>query len=69
MRRSLIEVFNLNYDNMGLFEILFNSKNNKERNQEKRVDEVLKRTDDFIERTERMLEEMKRDDERWRRNL
>ena len=55
---------------MGLLDFLcklFKSK--KEREQDKRVKDVLKRTDDFIGRTERMLDEMKRDDERWRRNL
>lgn len=50
---------------MGLFDILFKSKEKKDRKQDKRVEEVLIRTDDFIERTERKLEEMRRDDKRW----
>lgn len=52
---------------MGLFDYIFKSK--KEREQDKRVKDVLKRTDDFIERTERMLDDMQRDDRRWRNGL
>lgn len=52
---------------MGFFDLIFKSK--KEREQEKRVKEVLKRADDFIERTERMLDKFEEDDKRWRRNL
>lgn len=52
---------------MGLFDLIFKSK--KEREQEKRVNDVLKRTDDFIERTERMLDKFEEDDKRWRRTL
>ena len=48
---------------MGLFDFLFKSK--EEREKEKRVNDVLKRTDDFIERTEKMLDEMQKDDKRW----
>lgn len=52
---------------MGLFDFIFNSK--KEREQDKRVKDVLERTDDFIERTERMLDSMQRDDKRWMKGL
>ena len=41
---------------MGLFDYIFKSK--KEREQDKRVKDVLNRADDVIDRTERMLEEM-----------
>lgn len=41
---------------MGVFDFIFKSK--KEREQEKRIKDVLKRTDDFIERTERKLDSM-----------
>lgn len=51
---------------MGIFDLIF--KNKKEREQEKRVKDVLKRTDAFIERTERMLDKLE-EDKRWRRNL
>ena len=53
-----VNFFNL----MGLFDFIFKSK--KEREQDKRVKNVLKKTDEFIERTEKMLDEMKKDDER-----
>ena len=49
---------------MGLLDFLFKSR--QERQQQKRVDEVIKRTDDFIERTERMLDEMQRGDKQWK---
>lgn len=52
---------------MGLFDLIFKSKN--EREQEKRVNDVLKRTDDFIERTERMLDKFEEDDKQWRKNI
>lgn len=52
---------------MGLLDFLFKSK--KEREQDKRVKDVLKRTDDFIDRTERMLDEMRLDDKKWRQHL
>lgn len=52
---------------MGLLDFFFKSK--KEREQEKRVKEVLKHTDDFIERTERKLDAMQRDDEIWPKKL
>ena len=48
---------------MGLLDFLFKSK--KQREQEKRVKEVLERTDRFIERTEQKLDDMRRDDHRW----
>lgn len=48
---------------MGFFDYIFKCKN--EREQEARVNDVLKRTDDFIERTERMLDKMERDDKAW----
>ena len=48
---------------MGLLDFLFKSK--KQREQEKRVKEVLERTDWFIERTEQKLDDMRRDDHRW----
>lgn len=48
---------------MGLFDYILKSK--KEREQDKRVKNVLNRADNVIERTERMLDEMKKDDERW----
>jgi len=52
---------------MGLFDYLFNRKEKKE--EDKRVQDVLKRTDDFIERTEKMLDDMQKDDRRWRNGL
>ena len=52
---------------MGLFDFLFKSKAQRER--DKRVKDVLERTDDFIERTEKMLDEMQQDDKRWRDRL
>lgn len=52
---------------MGLFDFLFKSK--EEREKEKRVNDVLKRTDDFIERTGKMLDEMQKDDKRWGNGL
>ena len=54
---------------MGLFDFIFKSREERRKEKEKEVRDVLRRTDDFIEKTERMLDWMQKDDRKWRNGL
>ena len=57
-RRQMIQSIKFRITNMGLFDFLFKSR--EQRKKDKRVNDLLKRTDKFIEDTEKMLDDMNR---------